>query len=287
MSDAADWIIETTDATFEHDVVERSKEIPVVVDFWAQWCQPCRLLAPMLEKLAHEFAGQFVLAKADTDQTQAVAQQLGIASIPAVYGFRDGEVRDYFVGLLPEDQIKSWLERLLPTAAEQLAAEASKIAQADPQRAEQEYRRALELDANLTEAKIGLAALLLPQERLDECRQLIEELERRGFLEPAAEKIKADLEVQRRADDVGTVDECRAAVEAHPDRPDLKLTLAKSLAGARQYEEALEISLQLVREHKQQFGEPARKIMVDIFQLLPDDSELTRTYRRKLAAALY
>ncbi len=287
MSGKAKWIIETTDATFEQDVIERSKEVPVVVDFWAEWCQPCRLLAPILEKLANDFAGKFVLAKANTDQTQAVAGQFRIESIPAVYGFRDGELLDSFVGVLPEDQIKSWLERLMPTEAEQRAAEANKIAQIDPQAAEQNYREALELDADLAKARIGLAALLLTQRRLDECGEVIEELERRGFLEPAAERIKADLEIHSRAREAGSVDECRVAVKADPDKPDLKLKLAEALAAAGEYQEALEISLELVREHKQQFGEPARMVMVDIFQLLPNDSELTSTYRRKLAAALY
>lgn len=280
-------VIETTDATFAQDVIERSKEVPVVVDFWAQWCQPCRLLTPVLEKLVTDFAGQFVLVKANLDQTQAVAGQLRVQSIPAVYGFRDGKLFDLFAGLLPEQQVELWLERLLPTEADQRAAEAGKIVQIDPQGAERKYREALELDADLAKAKIGLAALLLSQGRLDECRELMDELERRGFLESAAERIKADLELHSKAREAGSVDECRAAVEADPDKPDLKLNLAEALAAVGQYEEALETSLQLIRDHRQQFGEPARKIMVDIFQLLPSDSELTSTYRRKLAAALY
>jgi putative thioredoxin len=280
-------IIDTTDETFEQDVIERSKEIPVVVDFWAEWCQPCRLLSPALEKLVTDFAGKFVLVKANTDQTQAAARQFRIQSIPAVYGFRDGKLVDLFVGLLPEHQVKLWLERLLPTEADQRAAEAGKIAQIDPQGAERKYREALDLDADLAKAKTGLAALLLSQGRLDECRELLEELERRGFLEPAAERIKADLELHSKAREAGGVDECWAAVEANPDKPDLKLKLVEALAAVGQYEEALETGLQLVRDHRQQFGEPARKIMVDIFQLLPNDSELTSTYRRKLAAALY
>ena len=228
-----------------------------------------------------------MLAKANTDQTQAVAGQLRIQSIPAVYGFRDGELIDSFVGVLPEDQIKSWLERLMPTEAQQRAAEASTIAQIDPQGAEQKYREALELDAHLTKARIGLAALLLTQGRLDECGELIEELERRGFLEPAAERIKADLEIHSKAREAGSVDECRAAAKADADQPDLKLKLAEALAATGEYQEALEISLELVRNHRQQFGEPARKIMVDVFRLLPNESELTSTYRRKLAVALY
>jgi putative thioredoxin len=287
MSDTDDWIIETTDAGFEQDVIERSKEIPVVVDFWAEWCQPCRLLTPMLEKLVDEFAGKFVLAKANTDQMQVVAQHFRIGGIPAVYGFRDGELLDFFVGVLPERQIKSWLEQLLPTAAEQRVAEASEIVQTNPDGAERMYREALELDSKLRKATIGLAAMLLPQGRLDACRELIEELEQQGFLEPEAERIKARLQLHSRAREVGTVDDCRAAAEVEPDKPELKLKLAESLAAVGEYEEALRISLGLVQEHKQEFGEPAREIMVDVFQLLPSDSELTSNFRRRLAAALY
>lgn len=279
--------VETTDETFEQDVIERSREVPVVVDFWAEWCQPCRLIGPILEKLAADFAGKFVLVKANLDKTQAVARQFQIQSIPAVYGFRDGKLVDFFVGLLPKDQIEAWFEELMPTEAEQVASEASKIAQIGPEFAEQKYREALELDANLAKAKIGLAELLLIQGRLDECGELIEDLERRGFLEPAAERIKADWELQSKSREVGSVDECRAAVESEPDKPDLKLNLAETLAAAGEYQEALEISLELVQNHRRQFGEPARKIMVDVFRLLPNDSELTSTYRRRLALALY
>jgi putative thioredoxin len=245
------------------------------------------MLAPMLENLVMEFAGKFVLVKANTEQMPKAAGQFRIQSIPAVYGFRDGEIRDYFLGVLPEHQLKLWLERLLPTEAERLAAEATKLAQIDPPTAERKYREALQLDPNLGRAKIELAALLLPQGRLDECGELLDELEPRGFLKPAGERIKAELELHRKAREVGSVDECRTALDAAPEILDLKLDLAEALAAAGQYKEALENSLELVRDHKLQFGEPARKIMVDVFQLLPDDSELTSTYRRRLAAALY
>jgi len=109
--------VETTDATFEQDVIERSLEVPVVVDFWAEWCQPCRLIGPILEKLASDFAGQFVLVKADLEQTQTVAALLRVSSIPAVWAFRDGALFDSFLGLRPERQIKEWIERVLPTSA--------------------------------------------------------------------------------------------------------------------------------------------------------------------------
>ena len=161
MSATTTWIVQTTDATFDQDVLQRSRTVPVVVDFWAEWCRPCHLLAPMLERIAARFAGRFVLVKANTDQTQAAASQFRVQGIPAVFGFRDGELSDSFVGVPPESQIELWIEQLLPTEAEQHSAEANKVVQIDPQAAEQEYRKALELDAvsntrGKTEFCIGL-----------------------------------------------------------------------------------------------------------------------------------
>jgi putative thioredoxin len=283
----SDWILETTDAAFDADVVERSKQQPVVVDFWAEWCQPCRLLTPILEKLADEYHGKFVLVKAHTEQTRAAAARLGVQSIPAVYGFREGELLDAFVGVLPEGQLRVWLDRLVPTEAELRVAEARKLEASDATAAEAAFREAVALDANLATAKIGLAGLLLRAGRNDESRELIEQLQRRGHLEPEAEKIKAELDVQALGQQAGDVDACRAAVAENREDLALRFRLAEALAAGGQYEEALQIALQLIREDKQQFGESAKQLMVDIFQLLPDDSELTSTYRRQLATALY
>jgi putative thioredoxin len=287
MTIASHWIKETTDETFAQDVLERSKDLPVVVDFWAAWCQPCRLLAPLLEKLATDYDGKFLLVKADTEACPVATSQCGVQSIPAVFGFRDGQPIDAFVGVLPEEQLKMWIDRLLPTEAETRVAEARVLEASDPLAAEAKYREAIAADGELATAKIGLAALLLAQGRINESGELIAALERRGYLEPEAEKVKAGLDLQTKAAESGSVDQCRAAVAAHPDDHALKLQLAETLAAAGQYEEALQTALKLVQDHKPKFGEPARKIMVDIFQLLPDDSELTSTYRRKLSAALY
>src|SRR4051812_46616407 len=120
-------IIETTDATFEQDAIARSKDVPVVVDFWATWCQPCRLLGPILEKLVQEMNGAFVLVKAETEQVPATAAALGIRSIPAVFGIKDGQLVDSFLGALPESAVRAWIERLLPTPAEQKISQAGRI----------------------------------------------------------------------------------------------------------------------------------------------------------------
>jgi putative thioredoxin len=283
----SDWILEADAETFQVDVVDRSHELPVVVDFWAAWCQPCRMLGPTLEKLATEYAGKFLLVKAETERVPQIAEQFGVQSIPAVYGLRDGQLIDMFVGVLPEAQIRQWLDRLLPSPAELLIAAARKIEAADPAAAEAHYREAARLAPDLPAATIGLAALLIGQNRTDEARALVNQLEARGFLEPEAERLKSQLELRVQGQSAGSPESCRSAAAADPNNLELQLKLAESLASAARYEEALQVALGLVERGRKDFTEPARKIMVDIFHLLPPDSELTTDYRRRLSTALY
>jgi putative thioredoxin len=273
-------IVNTTAGAFERDVLGRSRVCPVVVDFWAAWCAPCRILGPVLEQLAQEYGGRFVLVKADTDQVPVAAQQFGVQSIPAVFGVVDGEIVDFFVGALPEQQIRTWLERLLVTG--DLAA-AQHLETVDAAHAEAQYRRVLGARPNEAMASIGLARVLLAQGRTEETRSLIEQLERRGFLEPEAEKIKAALGLSGRK--TGELAACRAAVAADPNN--LQVQLAEALAGAEQHQEALDICLALVERDRHGVGEVARRFMVDLFRVLPDGSELVATYRRRLAMLLY
>ena len=178
------YIVETTEATFEQDVIERSKEVPVVVDFWAAWCQPCRLLGPILEGLAREFKGAFVLVKADTETLPNIAAAFRVQSIPAVFAIKDGRAVDSFLGLLPESAIRAWVERLMPTPAEQKIAEARQVEATDPAAAERLYRAAIELAPNDPTAKISLARFLLGRNRLEEAQALIANLERAGSSSP-------------------------------------------------------------------------------------------------------
>jgi len=148
-ADQSPWILEADEASFQQLAVERSRELLVVVDFWAPWCQPCRLLGPSLEKLAVEYDGKFLLVKADTERVPNIAAGFGVQSIPAVFAMRDGQLIDYFVGLLPEGQLRSWIDRQLPSPAEQLVAEARTLEATDTSAAEAKYAEAALLDANL------------------------------------------------------------------------------------------------------------------------------------------
>jgi putative thioredoxin len=276
------WIVDTTAERFELDVVDRSKVTPVVVDFWAAWCQPCRLLAPLLEKLATESGGRFVLVRANTDELPHIAAQFQVQSIPTVFALVDGQVVDFFQGVLSESQLRAWIAQVLlaGTLIDARAQETSR-----PAESERLYRQVLEQAPDKAPAKIGLARVLLGEGRVDDARALIDELETRGFLEPDAEKIKASIALQ--ALGTGDLSALRAAAAARPDDLEAALRLAEALAGQQEFEESLELCLKLVERDRAGVGEKARQVMVGVFHVLPKDSELTRTYRRRLSALLF
>ena len=280
------FVIEVTAQNFQQDVIERSHSVPVVIDFWATWCGPCRMLGPVLEKLAREYDGKFLLAKVDTDTRVRAGPSIWRAVDPGGLWVRDGKAVDGFVGVQPESVIRTWIDRLLPTPAETLAAEARSLEQSDPQAAEEKYQAALAIDPELPGAQTGLARIALEQGRLEDAQARILELERRGFLEPEAEKIKAELMLRLQAGQVGGVEAARAALAANPDDPNLKFQLAEALAAAGQYAEALALCLELVERDRKGIGEKARQTMVAIFQLLPPDSELVTEYQRQLSLVL-
>lgn len=281
------WIIDGTEQNFDQDALQRSQEIPVVVDFWATWCEPCRELGPVLERLATEMAGQFLLVKVDVDQQPGLAQAFGVQSIPHVFALRKGQLVDQFSGGLPEDQIRQWLAKFQPSPAEILLKEAHRLEPEDSVAAEAKYREAIELAPQEDRIRIELARLLLKQHRNPESQEIITKLEARGFLEPEAENIKAELDLRAAAAEAGGVSECRAALAANPDDSRLKLKLAEVLGATQQFEEALELCLKVVQSSAGDLRDEARTTMVNVFHLLGPEADLTKTYRRKLATALY
>lgn len=279
-------IIDVTAETFEESVIERSAERPVVVDFWAAWCGPCRQLVPLLESLATEFAGRFVLAKVDIDSNQELAAAFHVQSIPHVVAIKNKQLVDQFLGLLPEARLREWIERIVPSPAEELVQLGEQLEAEDVAAAESKYREALSLEPRLAPATIALARVLTTQQRFDEARELMATLEQRGFLEPAAERLKATLAVVSTAAASGGVAAARAAVESHPENLSLKLPLADALATAGQPAEALDLCLEVIRQDKVGVGVAAKDTMLNILNVI-DDPTLASEYRRKLTSALY
>lgn len=286
MSDSA-WIVDVTDETFQSVVLEGSAKLPVVIDFWAEWCGPCKQLAPVLEKLADEYKGRFILAKVDIEKAQQIAQAFGIQSIPLVVAMIDGQPVNQFAGVLPEEQIREWIDSILPSPAEELVNQGMELEETDPAAAEAKYRAALEFEPEAGPIKAMLARTLLALDRDDECRRLIEQMETRGFLEPEAERVKSELELRSVVEEAGDLVDAREAATAAPDDLALQLKLTEALIGAKKYEEALQLGIEVVARDKAGVGVEAKEVLVRLFDKLGAGSELVSEYRRKLATVLY
>ena len=281
------WIIDVTTETFETEVIERSMTTPVVVDFWAPWCGPCKQLAPMLEQICEQSNGRFVLAKINVDENQDLAAAFRVQSIPLVVAISEGRPVNQFQGVLPEDQLVEWLSTFMPSPADDAFREGAAVEEADPAAAVEHYRNAVELDAQRPDFQIALARALLALDQEQECREIIDRLEQRGFLEPEAERLKSQLEVRADVEESGGVQEARKLVDANPNDLSHRLTLAEALAVDRKFDEACEICLDVIMQDRDGVGADAKETMVKILDMLGPSSELAGQYRRRLATAFY
>ena len=243
--------MDITAATFEAEVLEASRKVPVLVDFWAPWCAPCRALGPILEKLEREYAGRFRLAKVNSDEQPEIAQAFGVRSIPDVVAFRDGKPVSHFLGALPESQVRAFIDKLMPSP-------------------------------HL--AKIEAAERLVAEGKVDEAEALLASVPSDIDWDTRLEALRAAIGYARSG---GNAAELAARLSANPDDHEARFALAQHHAGVRRYREAMDALLQIVQRDKGWRDGEARKQLLNIFNLAAAQPDLVSEYRRKLATALY
>jgi len=269
-------------------LIERSHAVPVLVDFWASWCQPCQVLLPIVEKLAQEMQGKFLLVKVNIDEQQALATQFAVRSVPTVKLLRNGQIVDEFAGALPESQVREFIDRHLPKPADALLnAAAAAWAAGDAAQAEAFVRQAREEFPDDPRSALMLAEILAAQGQSDEASRLLAGLPADLALSAEAQALHARLAFASAADDAPDAATLQAALDKDPSDSQSRHHLAARLVLAGELEGALENLLELMRRDRRYGDDAARKGILQIFELLGGEGELVTRYRRAMASLLH
>jgi putative thioredoxin len=275
---ASNFIINVSEDDFEYNVLAYSQQVPVIVDFWADWCIPCRTLGPMLEKLANEGQGSFRLAKVDVDANQKLAMQYNVYSIPSVKAFRDGKVISEFVGVVPEQRLREFVRSLAPSELDLALEKGQSMLKLEQwHSAEQTFRQVLGKDPDQPAGLLGLAKSLLLQG---------ESIEAAGILErfPASREFNAAQTLLPLAE---AMERAENGDPWTDDPLDAAFNRAIRLISRGNLPAALDGLMDILRENKNYRSGAARKVVLAIFELLGDGNPLAREYRQELASVLF
>jgi putative thioredoxin len=290
---AGDLIKESSTQNFMRDVIEASREVPVVVDFWAPWCGPCKQLGPALEKVVRQANGKVRMVKINVDENQQLAQQMRIQSIPAVYAFVNGQPVDGFMGALPESQLKQFVDRLggQGSMAEEIEAAVAEgraaFEQQDYQTAAQIFAQVLQIDREHAGAIAGLARCQIAVGDLENAQATLALVPPAKSGDPEVLSAKAALELALNPVDVSEIGTLKAQIEKNPEDFQARLDLAVLLNGAGEREEATDHLIYVIRKMRSWDDEAARKQLVKFFEAWGPKDEFTLAGRRKLSSVLF
>lgn len=293
---AGDLIKDVSEATFMAEVVDASMTVPVIVDFWAPWCGPCKTLGPALEAAVTAAGGAVKMAKVNVDENQMIAGQMRVQSIPTVYAFWQGQPVDGFQGALPGSEIEAFVARVIEAAggevpdgglADALAAADEMLTEGDAASAAETFAAIAEQDPENAEAFAGLARSYLALEQVDEAEAVINGVPEGISAAAEIEAVRAQIELARQAENAGPVTELRAAVDADPDNHQARLDLAQALHGAEQVEEAVEELLELFRRDREWNDGAAKAQLFTIFEALKPNDPVVLNGRRKLSSMIF
>lgn len=287
-----DLIKDTTTRDFVKDVLEESKKQPVLVDFWATWCGPCKQLTPVLEKVVQSFKGKVKLVKMDIDKHPEIAGQLGIQSIPAVIAFDKGQGIDGFMGALPESQVKAFIDKLVggkvsPDIAEILAAADAALVEGDAAGAAQIYAQVLGAEPENLHALAGLARCAVETGDLDQAKAILEQVPADKANDKAVVAAKAALDLAAQAADLGPIHEFEHRLAQNPADHQARFDLAVALNGQGRREEAADHLLEIFKRDRTWNEDGARKQLVQFFEAWGPMDEATISGRRKLSSLLF
>ena len=290
---APDLIKETTTQTFVKDVIEESKRQPVLIDFWAPWCGPCRQLTPILEKVVRAARGKVKLVKMNIDDHPAVPGQMGIQSIPAVIAFVNGQPADGFMGALPESQVTAFVNKLTagmpgePNIAEALKEAESLLAEGDPASAASLYAEILAADATNIAALAGLAKCYVTTGAIDRAKQTLAMVPESKRGDTAVKAVQAAIDLAEQAKTLGPVTELEQKVASNPLDHQARFDLATALNAAGKRSEATQQLLEIVKRDRKWNEDGARKQLVQFFDAWGPADEATVEGRKRLSTILF
>lgn len=285
-------IIDTSTESFMSDVIETSKEVPVLVDFWAPWCGPCKQLGPILEKIVSSAGGNIKLAKLNIDEHPQIAQQLQIQSIPAVFAFKDGQPFDAFVGAQSETQVKEFIEKIIGSIGPSPIDNALKSADSEFEKndfsaAANLYLQVLNADPKNIHALTGLARTYLAEKNIDQAKEVLDNIPLENSNSEKVIAVKSALNLLEKAENTDDIDELIAALEKKPGDLEILYNIAMASIGDNNHEQAINYLLEIIKTQKDWNNGKARENLLKIFESLGPTNELTIQGRRQLSAIIF